>query len=210
MPPDFPDRATLKTLLCEYNEFPDRRERIVAEIERRFERPMAILVVDSCGISRPVRDVGIIHFLALLERLQRLIGPIVERGSGRIVYEEADNIIAVFPDAMSAVSCAEQICSEIDVANEPLAASDEIYVSIGLGYGRALVVGSDDLYGGEMNLACKLGEDLARRGEILVTSGARDALQASWQFEEATFTISGLNLTAHRLLRQLPRAPRRD
>lgn len=211
MPLSSADREALKKLLREYNEYPEQRERIVPEIERRFQRSLAILVVDSCGFSRTVRDAGIIHFLALLERLERLVAPIVERCSGRVLRLEADNIFAVFPDAMSAVRCAEEICREIAIANEPLPAADEIYVSIGVGYGQALVIGSDDLYGDEMNLTCKLGEDLAQRGEILVTSGAHDSLGASpWEFEEATFSISGLNLTAYRLVQQSAPSRTRD
>ena len=46
----------------------------------------------------------------------------------------------------------------------------EIYVAIGIGYGRVLLVGDDDAWGDEMNIACKLGEDLAERGEDLVSN----------------------------------------
>ena len=53
-----------------------------------------------------------------------------------------------------------------------------------------------------MNLACKLGEDLAQRGEVLLTREAYRALEpADWQFEAISFSISGLELAAHRLVR---------
>jgi hypothetical protein len=52
-----------------------------------------------------------------------------------------------------------------------------------------------------MNVACKLGEDLAQQSEILLTATAYTALQDSaWQFEQANFSISGLELTAYRLI----------
>ena len=195
------DPAELRKLLMEYNEHPDRRPKVVAEIEERFCRPVAVLVLDSCGFTRTVRSMGIIHFLALLERLERLARPIVERTGGRVLKREADNIFAIFPDVESAVQCAEQILSYVRMANELLPAADEVDVSLGIGYGDALLIGDDDLYGDEMNLACKLGEDLAGRQELLLTETARAALgeNSTWQFEEAEFSISGLTLRAYRL-----------
>jgi class 3 adenylate cyclase len=196
------DPAELQKLLMEYNEHPDRRSKVVAEIEERFRRPVAVLVLDSCGFTRTVRSMGIIHFLALLERLERLARPIIERTGGRVLKREADNIFAIFPDVETAVTCADQTLSYVSMANELLPADDEVDVSLGIGYGDALLIGDDDLYGDEMNLACKLGEDLAGRHELLVTQAARASLgeDPRWQFEEAEFSISGIKLLAHRLI----------
>lgn len=194
------DAQELQTLLNEYNEYPERREQMVAEIEQRFRRPLGILVLDSSGFTRSVHSMGIIHFLALLERLGRMVLPLITRNGGRLLKREADNVFAVFPDAVSAVRCAAQILHDVKVANEPLPAAEEIDVSLGVGYGEVLLVGDNDLYGDEMNLACKLGEDLAERHELLVTEAARVALgpDAEWSFEDAEFSISGLQLKAYR------------
>ena len=195
-------RDLLRTLLREYNEQPDQRERIVAEIDRRFRRCVAVLVVDSCGFSRTVQAKGMVYFLALMERLERLVRPIIERHGGTVLRIEADNTFASFPEAATAVACAAAILHDLDAANELLPAEDEIYVSIGVGYGSALVVSADDLYGDEMNLACKLGEDLAGNGELLITPAAHAALGASpWRFEELHARVSGLDLKAYRLVR---------
>jgi class 3 adenylate cyclase len=192
----------LKELLREYNEYPERRKAVSAEIEQRFRRPVAILVLDTCGFTRTVQSLGIIHFLALIERLDRLITPIVERTGGRLLKREADNIFAVFKSVESAVECADQILFTVRAANEPLPAADEIDVSLGLGYGEVIQVGENDLFGDEMNLACKLGEDLAERHELLLTPAARQALEDTdrWHFEAAEYSISGLNLHAFRLI----------
>ncbi len=91
----------------------------------------------------------------------------------------------------------------LEIANEPLPAASEIYIAIGIGYGRVLLVGDDDAYGDEMNVACKLGEDLAEQGEILLTASAHEALGTgtTWQFEDSSVRISGLDLTAYKLVR---------
>ena len=54
-----------------------------------------------------------------------------------------------------------------------------------------------------MNVACKLGEDLAQQSEILLTRSAYAALKdAAWEFEEMHFKVSGLDLTAYRLVQE--------
>jgi adenylate cyclase len=197
-----PDRNELQRLLRAYNEQPGERDTVFAEIERRFRRDVAVLVLDTCGFSRTVRAMGVVHFLALLERLERVVRPIVERSGGRVLRTEADNVYAVFPDAAGATGCAAAILQSLDVANEALPAPDEFYVSIGIGFGGMLMVGTDDMYGDEMNLACKLGEDLARQQEILLTPSAHAALgPSSWQFEQLSYSVSGIDVTAYRLLR---------
>src|SRR3954451_2956891 len=84
------ERELLRELLRRFNQEPDARAAIVAEIERRFRRPLALLALDSSGFSRSVRASGIIHFLALLERLGEVVRPLVARHGGRMLYTEAD------------------------------------------------------------------------------------------------------------------------
>src|SRR5690349_16909919 len=118
LPP--PDQNALRALLQAYNEQPVRREQIVAEIERRFQHPVAVLVIDSCGFSRAVRSTGIVHFLALLERLERMITPAIVAAGGHVLRREADNIYAAFPDVAAAVAAAATIVHDVEVANVPL------------------------------------------------------------------------------------------
>jgi class 3 adenylate cyclase len=196
-------RAELSKLLNDYNEYPERRDQIVAEIDRDFGRTVAILIMDSCGFSRTVHANGIIHFLSLLERLWRLVRPLVAEHGGRPLREDADDLFAVFPDVPSALACARAIHEHVEIANGPLPASNEIYVALGIGFGRVLLVGSDDAWGDEMNLACKLGEDIAQEGEILLTEEARKALgdDSGHQFEKRELSISGLQMTAYQVIR---------
>jgi adenylate cyclase len=196
------NREALGRLLLEYLDRPDDRERIAAEIERRFRKPQAIVVMDSTGFSRSVREGGIIHYLALLKRLEGHLRPVIEGTGGRELRTEADNIFAVFPDVASALDGAVACLAEVHRVNEALPDEEDVYVSMGLGYGEVLLVDPDDLFGDEMNLACKLGEDIAQRDEILLTPAARAALtDEQWAFEELDLSISGLRLNAFRLQR---------
>jgi adenylate cyclase len=198
-----PGRDRLKRLLKEYNEYPERQKDIEKRIDDEFCKPVAIMVLDSCGFSRTVRQHGIVNYLARLERLERMITPMIEGHGGRVLRVEADNVFALFPDASSAVRCSAEVQRNVEIANEPLPAASEIYVAIGVGYGRLLLIDNDDAYGDEMNIACKLGEDLAERGEVLLTVSAHDAIERAdeWEFEDYSASISGLDVTAFKLVR---------
>ncbi len=198
-----PGRARLQKLLKEYNEYPERSKEIDAQIHEEFCKAVAIVVIDSCGFSRSVRQHGIVNYLARLERLERVISPLIESHGGRVLRVEADNIYALFESTEAAVRCAAEVQNHVEIANEPLPAASEIYVAIGVGYGRILLVGDDDAYGDEMNVACKLGEDLAEQGEILLTAAAYEAIKDidGLAFEDSSVTISGLDLTSYKLVR---------
>jgi class 3 adenylate cyclase len=88
----------------------------------------------------------------------------------------------------------------LKAVNEALPAAEELAVAIGIGYGPVLMIGEYDIYGDEMNLACKLGEDLAQRGEVLLTRQAHTALgETPWRFIQEEYSVSGIELEAFRL-----------
>ena len=195
------DRQLLRTLLRAYVHNPAERGRIVTEINQRFRQRLAIVVVDSCSFTRTMHLFGAIHTLALLQSLEDRLCALIERSGGRLVRTEADNVYAVFSSPEEAVTCALAMVRETDAANASQPPADDIYISVGVGYGEVLVVGDDDLYGDEMNLASKLGEDLAQRDEILVTPAAVQALpDGGWNFEELSFEISGVEVRTYRLV----------
>ncbi|MEM7650144.1 MAG: adenylate/guanylate cyclase domain-containing protein, partial [Cyanobacteria bacterium P01_A01_bin.70] len=96
------------------------------------------------------------------------------------------------PDA--ALEATEHLLTELNAI--------DIHASIGIGYGEVLVVGDHNLYGNEINLASKLGEDIAGDDEILLTAAAHDALTTTgWQFVRTVQTISHVTPTVYQLQR---------
>ena len=83
-------------------------------------------------------------------------------------------------------------------ANEALPKREEVGISVGIGFGDLLLVGADDAWGDEMNLASKLGEDLAECGETLLTRSAHDRLTGAdgVRLEERTYSVSGIAVLA--------------
>ena len=198
-----PDKAELKQLLQERNEHPERSTEIDQHIRSRFEQDCAILVLDLSGFSRLTIRHGIIHFLAIVHRMTTIATPIVDRNTGRVVKQEADNLFAVFPEVEAAVKTAAEILQAFEAVNTGLPDDQDLYASIGVGFGKTLVIGQTDLFGSEMNLACKLGEDLARRGEILLTEAAFKRLSKPEEWTAIELSISGLDLTAYTLGRSI-------
>jgi adenylate cyclase len=159
-------------LLDTRNEHPERLAELDGLIAERFEQTCAILVLDMCGFSRLTIRHGIVHYLAMIRRMQRTVVPVVEQAHGHVVKTEADNLFATFAKVSDAIRCARTIQAELARANEVLPEDWDVLVGIGIGYGPLLLVGDDDVFGSEMNLASKLGEDIAEAGEVLLTASA--------------------------------------
>lgn len=75
-------------------------------------------------------------------------------------------------------------------------ANDTIALGIGVACGRILDLGGVDLYGDPVNVASKLGEDLAEGGEVLVTREAMRGLAPppGWRPTSRVVTISGVEI----------------
>jgi adenylate cyclase len=194
-------RAELNRLLQIRNEHPERAAEIDDTIRITFSQIHAIFVLDMSGFSRLTVRYGILHFLAMVHRLWVIAQPIIKQHQGKLIKQEADNIFAVFPNVALAVDAAVDLLKTLVAVNTGLPDSLDLFVSIGIGYGEVLMVEDSDLYGNEMNLASKLGEDLARAGEILLTEEAFAQVEpTTGRWEKLEFSVSGLQLMTHKRL----------
>ena len=72
---------------------------------------------------------------------------------------------------------------------------NKIGLCIGIGYGKTLVLEGYDFFGHQLNLAFKLGEDIAEPGEILVTQEAlAEAGPSMFMHDVRSATISGVTI----------------
>ncbi len=173
-----------------------------AAIWRRFEKPCAVLVLDSTGFTRVAREKGIVHFLRLYLQMVEIAGPLIERRRCLSWRARADNLYAEFSTADDALEAALGVQLAVADARLPLRPGECFGVSIGIGFGRLLDGGPAGMFGDEMNLACKLGEDLAQGGETLLTAAAYSGLRRREgpPFERRESAVSG-NTIAYYLAR---------
>jgi class 3 adenylate cyclase len=151
------------------------RARIDQRIWDLFGEDWAVMFTDLAGFSRQVAAFGIIHFLQVIFEQKRILLPIVAAHDGILIKIEADSFLIIFKRAASAVRCAiemQRTCARENVRRAP---EEQVLLCVGIGYGRILRVGDRDVWGSEVNAASKLGEDIARANEILVTDLARQA-----------------------------------
>lgn len=190
----------LRRLLQARLDHPDQIAAIDRQIHATFDQECAILVLDLSGFSRLTIRYGIVHFLAMIHRMTTIASPIIERYQGRVVKQEADNLFATFVQVNAALAAALEIFQAFAIVNVDLPSDQDLYAGIGIGYGTTLIVGDQDLFGNEMNLASKLGEDLARQGEILLTAAAYQQLTTpdSAEWDALPLVISGLEIQAYK------------
>jgi adenylate cyclase len=184
-----------ETLVKMMQEQPDWKDDIAKAIEETFTQERAIMVLDLSGFSRTTQKKGIISFMLMINQMRRLATPMVARRGGTVVKAEADNLFCLFPSASDAVAAAQEIAGQLDTANVVLPSDSALYASFGIGYGQVLNIADEDLWGDELNQTSKLGEDIAEKGQILLTESAwgqvkDEGLEAS----EQHVTISGLDL----------------
>lgn len=85
---------------------------------------------------------------------------------------EADNCYAFFRDPSDAIRASFDINSTLFHVNQDHDIEEHIHLSVGIDYGEMLLVGTSDFFGDPVNTSSKLGEDLAIKGETLVTERA--------------------------------------
>jgi class 3 adenylate cyclase len=192
-------RAYLNQLLSERNQHAARAADIDQQIIQTFEQKVAILAMDMCGFTSITLTHGIIHFLAMIRQMEEVSTPAVKGNGGRVIKQEADDLFAVFSDPVQALEAALDIRRGFNAINKVLPPARHLHGSIGIGFGDTLVIGDEDLFGSEMNLACKLGEDIAEEDEILITPAAYTALPAGhYLCKPVRFALGELEIHCYR------------
>lgn len=196
---NLPSCELLHNLLDKRIEHPEHTKTLDSKIKKSFEQIRTIFILDMSGFSKTVQRYGIIHYLAMIQRMRRIVKPVVAKNDGVVIKFEADNCFAVFPNPEKALSASLEIQHDLQIANLMTDDMSDVHVAIGIGHGPILLF-CEDMYGNEMNLASKLGEDVAERGEILLTNTAHKLVKnKKFKFEKVPITISGVTMQAHRL-----------
>jgi len=169
----------------------DRLQALIAErlkpdadktaIDRRiddlFGETWCIMATDLCGFSRGVADFGIIHFLQTIYESSRILVPVVERNDGILLKIEGDSFLVIYRNVQKAIRSAIEMQRTVREYNAARESTEQVLLGVGLGYGKVLRIGDEDVFGVEVNSAYILGEDTARAYEILATQAVRDAAE---------------------------------
>jgi class 3 adenylate cyclase len=184
-------REELYRLLEDRARHPARATEIDEAIWREAGVERAILVSDLSGFTRITRERGILAFLCIFRRVVACADPLFAEHGAVFWKTEADDLLATFASVDEAVCVAERL-AETRV--------EDVGVCLGIGHGRILQL-EDDIFGDEVNVAFKLGEDVAQPGEVLISASAARALDPARLEGPLSVHTGGMDLAHFRLRR---------
>jgi class 3 adenylate cyclase len=179
----------------------DKAEVIRQQIWDEFGTEGAVFISDMASFSSTSRKIGVCHFLKLIHRTREIIRPVIESNNGILLKFDADNSYAYFKTADDAIQASFDVNAAIFKANDEFGIAEQIYLSVGIDYGRLLLVDDIDFFGDPVNTSSKLGEDLAVRAEVLITDRAieRSSFEVPELAEQMVARISEIEIKYVRL-----------
>ena len=179
-----------KSLMSRYRSAQDdtAREEIRQEIWKIFGQKRATLVTDMSGFTYLSHRYGSIHYLSMIEMMEEVITQVVEEHEGTVVKCEADNTFCIFENPKCALEASLVINKALDIKNLELEEKFQVSISCGIAYGSILVL-ENEIYGQSVIIASKLGEDIAKRGEILVSKDCFDIIDDQLEVVKTAVTL---------------------
>lgn len=148
------------------------------EFKSRYQRHRTILSLDMTGFTLSAMNGGELESLLRILDAQKVCIPVLKDSGANLIRCFADDMVAIFDDANVAIDAAFEIHRRVDLFNQTdLVSHQPALCCIGIGCGNVFETGPNLAQGDEMNRASKLGEDIARADETLLTELAFEALK---------------------------------
>lgn len=145
-------------------------------IRAAFEEEWCVVHTNMSSPWTPGPASATMNYLCLVHEMKRMTRPIIEASNGVIVKVIADRFVAMFRRPHDALSGLLQVNRRLASYNQGRSTDDRIAIGAGLGFGKVLRIGKDDVFGAEASHAFRLGSQLAQPFEILVTDATRASL----------------------------------
>jgi class 3 adenylate cyclase len=151
-----------------------------AQNEKEIEKlrlPMTILFSDIQGSTRYAEKKGDVEYMAMINRHNRLLFPVIETEGGHVIKTIGDSILAKFDEPSAAVKAAAGMQRALATDREGREEIDQIRIRIGLHHGMGLLK-DNDVFGDVVNAASRI-ERQAEADQILITDALLDAATAA-------------------------------
>lgn len=147
-------------------------------LDRKYLYRKAILALDLTGFTIQATKGRQIDALLRILDAQKVCVPAMREHGAALVRAVADDLVGLFDEPGAALDAAFAVHQRIALFNHsPLACETPARACIGIGFGDVYAIGPNLAMGDEMNRAAKLGEDIARGNETLVTPNVYFALR---------------------------------
>lgn len=145
-----------------------QRDHLEQILRERFEKEVVILFADICGYTGFIDLYGDLKGLALIQRYNQIVLPIIDEQRGMVVKTIGDALMVSFASPLDAVKAAVEIQKKLAEYNRTAEDSDRIRVKIGINIGQALV-DETDIHGDVVNVASRI-QAQAGPDQILISS----------------------------------------
>jgi adenylate cyclase len=168
-------------------------------IEKQCVAERTVMMCDSSGFTRRTHAYGILHFLAVMTDVYDRVEPIVIKHRGSVISRGADNLLAIFDEPAHGVDAAIAMQRLLAKFNAGKTDRDQFQLCMGFHHGGILRL-KDGIFGDKVNIASKIGEDLASAEEILVTGEVAKRLPARIKRAYArSVELGGKSFELHRV-----------
>lgn len=133
----------------------------------------AVLFADICGSTRLYEVLGDTHAFAAISDCLDVLRQLTLKNAGRVVKTIGDEIMAVFPDAVSATHAACEMQAAVSL-REPVDGT-RTAIRVGFHLGPVLDDHEGDVFGDTVNIAARMAE-LAQAQQIITTGKTVDSL----------------------------------
>ena len=151
-----------------------------AQAEQELEKlrtPMTILFSDIKGSTAYAEKKGDVEYMAMINRHNSILFPVIEAQGGRVVKTIGDAILAQFQDGVGAVKAAADMQRALVDDRKGRDEIDQIHIRIGLHYGLGLMK-DGDVFGDVVNAASRV-QHQADVEQILITDVLLDSAKAA-------------------------------
>ena len=180
-----------------------RNARNAAAVDARIEKTcgaeLTVVSCDSSGFSKKTPEHGIIEFMDNMVKCHDGLEKVVARHGGVTLSNKADNLMLVFDEPAPAVKCAIEMHRWLRKRNKGLPEHKRYNICVGIHHGPLLRF-TDDAYGPAVNVAFKLGEDIAGKDELMITGQVNEVVKKKFRTDYSKhITIGGLSFDAYKV-----------
>lgn len=180
-----------------------RNARNAAALDRKINEAcgaeLTVVSCDSSGFSKKTHEQGIIEFMDNMVKCHDALEKIVSRHGGVTLSDKADNLMLIFPEPLKAAACGIEMHRWLKRRNKGLPEHKKYNICVGIHHGSLLRF-ADDAYGPAVNVAFKLGEDIAAKDELLVSGQVNELIKKKFRTDYSKHvTIGGVSFDVYKV-----------
>jgi class 3 adenylate cyclase len=115
------------------------------------QQPAAILITDIVGSTQYFEQHGNSAGVAMVERHNAIVLPMIEQSGGRVIKTMGDGVLAIFGHPVEAIRAAVGVQTQLRLTQGSRPPNDRIHVRVGVHYG-IVVAREGDVFGDAVNL----------------------------------------------------------